>query len=211
VLPFGCGVHGLAVMLARGDGLPGLVGVATESSPAGAERSSNFIPATLGRQVTVPLARGRHLTLLVEREGIPPSTSLGIVAARRGQGLDEARQARLRPAGRRLGRGRGPAAGMGVARHPSHQRISGGPATMRTKSPASMRFSRARFGPRREIGAVATDGARADGVEGAADGCGSPNGATRGSPWHFGHRFVPSGRLAQQDRQNIGRCAGPAR
>ena len=32
--------------------------------------------------------------------------------------------------------------------------------------------------------------------------------ATRGSLWHLGHRSVPSGRLAQQDRQNIGRDCG---
>ena len=68
------------------------------------------------------------------------------------------------------------------------------------RASASATFSQARFEPRARAGRGAGAGSTGAGAGGAT--------GIRGSFWHFGHRSVPSGRLAQQDRQNIGRGCG---
>src|SRR5262245_29049676 len=99
------------------------------------------------------------------------------------------------------------------ARDVSHHRTSGGPATISTKIPARAAFSRPRLRPGRgpELTEADWAGAAAEraGEDGESEARGT--GATRGSWWHLGHCSVPSGRLAQQDRQNIARGEVPAR
>ena len=212
VLPLGCGIDGLPVVVDR-LGVPArLVGVATEPRVAAGQRAPDVVPPALGLQVSVLLARGRDLALLIEREGLARRAGVRVVAPGRGDGRSDLRQTRLRNGdggvGGRRSRDFGRLlrlAGFPPARHgrAAHQEEE-------DRSQRQVHAGQVPAAPRRGIasdrGSGGGRGAGSAAGPASADGTG-----TRGSRWHFGHRSVPSGRLAQQDRQNIGRGAGRAR